>query len=248
MDDTYDIRRSFIADLLRQKKLLERDITKLQQMSDAVSETILAYKLGQVTLASPPIPGKLGRKPRAEAQAPAPEPEIEPVPEPMAEPAPEPEPEPEPTPEPAPASPKPFQMVATVAPQQVARRTSFTLERLQLLRRLYPTHTTARDIADQLNALPGPPIESTLIASQANRMGLRRPAGFATVGVRDRAPNAAEADYEPVEASYDTVREWAAARGIEFTTWDHLRIVNAKREDLALPPFKRPLGRGFGRG
>ena len=45
--------------------------------------------------------------------------------------------------------------------------------------------------------------------------------------------------FEPIEADFDQVRTWAGQRWILFEGWDDLPAVNAKRERLQLPTFKR---------
>jgi hypothetical protein len=47
------------------------------------------------------------------------------------------------------------------------------------------------------------------------------------------------ADLGPVDVTYDLVARWAGERGIAFLSWDDLPRVNAKRERLELPPFRR---------
>ena len=46
--------------------------------------------------------------------------------------------------------------------------------------------------------------------------------------------------WDPVEADFQQVRNWAVQRGLLFETWDDdLPRVNRKREQLGLPVFKR---------
>jgi len=48
-----------------------------------------------------------------------------------------------------------------------------------------------------------------------------------------------EADFASVEATSHEVGSWAAQHSVNFRTWDDLPGVNAVREDMELPTFKR---------
>ena len=43
----------------------------------------------------------------------------------------------------------------------------------------------------------------------------------------------------PAVANFQTVLSWAAARSIQFTSWDDLPVVNRKRDEFGLPHFAR---------
>lgn len=44
---------------------------------------------------------------------------------------------------------------------------------------------------------------------------------------------------EPIAVDFDQVRQWAAQRGITFSSWDDLPAVNRKRDALGIATFKR---------
>ena len=52
-------------------------------------------------------------------------------------------------------------------------------------------------------------------------------------------PIATEDDFEPIEADFNTVRRWAAVRGMPFKDWNDLPGINKRREEFELAPFKR---------
>ena len=53
-----------------------------------------------------------------------------------------------------------------------------TDERAALLRQLWPTETPVDDIRDQMNRLPGVPMDVTAVRNWAGDLKLRRPPGF----------------------------------------------------------------------
>lgn len=125
-----------------------------------------------------------------------------------------------------------------------------TDERKAVLIELYPTSRTPVSILTELRQLPGPEVPSwgNVGSYAAVTFGLRRPqsaptapsklARAMTMPPQDEAiPKA----YEPIEVDFDQVAQWAGSSGITFKTWDDLPHVNAKREALSIPTFKRKL-------
>ena len=66
--------------------------------------------------------------------------------------------------------------------------------------------------------------------------------------IPSRAPAVVQADSDgAIEADFEMVQAWATPRSLVFREWDDLPRVNAKREALSFPPFKRKLpGRPVG--
>ncbi len=139
-------------------------------------------------------------------------------------------------------------------------------ERRAILRRHYPTGLDAAEIADECNALPGPPVTARLVGIYAAGMGLHRPgrtrASSPPPGLEAaeparlhlvqeppapvHGPARPEPGYRPapprleaVPADWETVEEWAAAQQITAEpSRAGIRRINDRRLSLHLSPFE----------
>ncbi len=120
--------------------------------------------------------------------------------------------------------------------------TTWTAERKTLLTRDYPRGASIDRLHAALSALPGAPIRREAIAVQAAKMGVKRPQPT----VR-KAPALAPVPRGPSPAldaggcqvvTYATALKWAGERGLASRDTMELDVVNRKREQLGLPPFR----------
>lgn len=147
----------------------------------------------------------------------------------------------------APPLPPPEQVPAAM---QVGGRGHRTPERLAVLKREWPRGKPAELIADEMDRLPGPPVNRATLAIWANQEGLRRPHGWTRhqkwrepeVDAPEAVPASTPVDAPAfVEADVRTIRAWAEAHGLCYYTRSDLVAINRVRagQTPPLPPFRR---------
>jgi hypothetical protein len=166
-------------------------------------------------------PFRMGAAPEPPAAAPA-------APQPAAR-----------APSPAPTPPATPLRMAAVLPRSKGRPAKYrSPERDAIIARDWPLGRHVSLIRDEINSLPGPPVDNVTIGQRAAKLGLARPDGFHG---KMKAPVDVEllraADYpSPVLTDHETALRWGAERGLDTVSLD-LKAVNEKRVRLGLPPF-----------
>ena len=105
-------------------------------------------------------------------------------------------------------------------------------EQINLMRRGLKTLLTQFDDPDAMLAAAAPaPVKPPV---DLTRKAIDQPKAAASI------PPRAKVDWLPaIDADFDQIALWAAARGVAFKEWDDLPKVNDTRERLGQPRFKR---------
>lgn len=141
----------------------------------------------------------------------------------------------------------PSQRAAASNPEELV----WTDQRRAALRREFEKGTAMAAIGLLLRALPGAalPNDNAIATYATVVLDLRRPPpppkNAATPRPTTRAEtlaavSAAVGGNRAVRTYFGAVRQWAAERGLSFVSRDDLPTVNAKRNQLGLPPFELP--------